>query len=128
VLLENWLHAFQRRTGFAVLRALGMTPRQIAAVLLWEQGFVYTLAFLLGGVLAVLLTIFVAPAVSLLDLSGPSSQYNLFDVPPVQLVLPAIQLSWLAGGLLTICLVALLLMARIVSRPSLGQTLRLNED
>jgi len=36
-------------------------------------------------------------------------------------------LAFLLGGLVIICLVALL-MARIVSRPSLSQTLPLNED
>jgi len=46
----------------------------------------------------------------------------------VQLVIPYLQLSLLLGGLVIICLLALLLMARIVSRPSIGQTLRLNED
>ena len=128
VLLANWLYASQRRNSFAVLRALGMTPRQVAAVLLWEQGFVYVLAILLGIVLAALLTVFVAPAVSLLDLTGPSGQYNLFDVPPVQLAIPYAQLIWLLGGLAAICFVALLLMAYTVSRPSLGQILRLSED
>ena len=41
---------------------------------------------------------------------------------------PYFQLLFLLGGLVIICLVVLLLLARIVSRPSLSQTLRLNED
>jgi len=49
-------------------------------------------------------------------------------VPPVQTIIPYFQLLFLLGGLVIICLVALLLMAYIVSRPSLSQTLRLNED
>ncbi|GAC1346006.1 MAG: hypothetical protein NVSMB27_08940 [Ktedonobacteraceae bacterium] len=127
-LLSSWLNASNRLTSFAVMRALGMAPRQVAAILLWEHGFIYLLAFLLGTGLGATLTIFAAPAVSLLDLTGPSSQYNPYDVPPVQTVIPYLQLSFLLGGLVIICLVALLLMARIVSRPSIGQTLRLNED
>ncbi len=47
-LLSSWLNASNRLTNFAVLRALGMATRQVSAVLLWEQGFVYILAFLLG--------------------------------------------------------------------------------
>ena len=86
------------------------------------------LAFLLGTGLGAMLTIFVAPAVTLLDLTGVSSQYNPYDVPPVQTIIPYFQLLFLLGGLVIICLVALLLMAYIVSRPSLSQTLRLNED
>jgi hypothetical protein len=38
------------------------------------------------------------------------------------------QIVLVLGILAIICLAALLLMARIVSRPSLSQTLRLNED
>lgn len=127
-LLSSWLHASNRLTNFAIMRALGLAPRQVAALLLWEQGFIYLLAFLLGTGLGAMLTIFVAPAVTLLDLTGASSQYNPYDVPPVQTIIPYPQLSLLLGGLVIVCLVALLLMARIVSRPSLSQTLRLNED
>jgi ABC-type antimicrobial peptide transport system permease subunit len=127
-LLSSWLNAASRRTSFAIVRALGMVPRQVAAVLLWEQGFVYALAFLLGIGLGALLTFFVAPIVSLLDLAGPDAGINLYDVPPVQALIPYAQLLSLLGVLVIICLAALLLMARIVSRPSISQTLRLNED
>jgi len=75
-----------------------------------------------------MLTIFVAPAVSLLDLAGSSSLYNPYDIPPVQTVIPYPQLFLLLGVLVAVCLAVLLLIARIVSRPSLSQTLRLNED
>ncbi len=117
-LLSSWLNAFNRLTSFALMRALGMAPREVAALLLWEQGFVYILAFLLGTGLGAMLIVFVAPAVTLLDLTGPSSLYNPYDVPPLQTVVPYLQLSLLLGGLVLICLVALLLMARIISRPS----------
>jgi hypothetical protein len=83
---------------------------------------------LLVGYMGAIPTSFAAPAVSLLDLAGPSSQYNPYDVPPVQAIIPFSQIALLLAALLIICLVALLLMARIVSRPSLSSTLRLNED
>src|SRR5260370_40001965 len=35
-LFSAWLNASGRLTSFAILRALGMVPRKIAAVLLWE--------------------------------------------------------------------------------------------
>lgn len=127
-LLSSWLNTSNRLTSFALLRALGMAPRHIASLLLWEQGFIYILAFVIGFGLGNLLTFFAAPAVALLDLAGPSSQDNPFDIPPVQTVIPYLQLSLLLGGLVVICLVALLLMTRIVSRPSISQTLRLSED
>ncbi|HZO76201.1 MAG TPA: FtsX-like permease family protein [Ktedonobacteraceae bacterium] len=127
-LLSSWLNAASRRTSFAVIRALGMRPRQIAAVLLWEQGFAYLLAFLLGAGLGIGLINFVSPIVSLLDLTGASASFNPYDIPPVQTQIPEQQLLLLLGGLAMICLAALVLMAWIVSRPSISQTLRLNED
>lgn len=127
-LLSSWLNASSRRTNFAVVRALGMVPRQIAAVLLWEQGFVYILALLFGIGLGALLIIFTAPIVSLLTLAGPDARQNLYAIPPVQTVVPYLQLAYILVGVVLVCLVALVLMARIVSRPSIGQTLRLNED
>jgi ABC-type antimicrobial peptide transport system permease subunit len=127
-LLSSWLNASNRLTSFAIMRALGMSPRQVAALLLWEQVLVYILAFLLGTALGALLIVFVTPAITLLDLSGPSSLYNPYDVPPAQAAVPYLQLSLLLGGLVIICLVALFLMARIISRPIPGQRLRLNED
>jgi hypothetical protein len=51
-----------------------------------------------------------------------------FNIPPIQVVIPYAQLVLVLGAVTLICLAALLLMARIVSRPSLNQTLRLNED
>lgn len=127
-LLSSWLNASSRLTSFAVMRAIGMAPRQIAAMLLWEQGFIYLLSLLVGVLLGALLILYTSPAVSLLDLAGPGSLYNPYDVPPVQIVVPYQQLLLLLGGLMLICIVALLLTARITTRPSPGQTLRLNED
>ena len=125
-LILSWLHASNRLTNFAVARALGMAPRQIAAVLLWEQSFIYILALLLGTGLGAMLTIFVAPTVGVLPV-GNGLDIG-FNVPSIQVVIPFTQLLLLLGVLTIICLGALLLMARIVSRPSLSQTLRLNED
>jgi ABC-type antimicrobial peptide transport system permease subunit len=125
-LILSWLNASNRLTSFAVARSLGMAPRQIAAILLWEQGFVYILALLLGLGLGAILTIFVGPTVG-----APPVGSGLdigFDIPPIQVVIPYAQLLLMLGVLTVICLAALLLMARIVSRPSLSRTLRLNED
>ena len=127
-LLSSWVHSSSRLTSFALMRALGMDPRQIAALLLWEQGFIYLLAFLLGIGLGALLIIFVAPAVTLLDLTGSGALNNPYDIPPLQLVIPFLRIALLLGGLVVVCLAALLLMASVISRPSPGQRLRLNED
>ena len=113
-------------TSYLVMRFHNMGDYLVLVFSLFM--FPMSTAFLLGTGLGVLLINFTAPAVSLLDLTGPSSQYNPFDIPPVQTVIPYPQLFLLLGGLVIVCLAALLLMARIVSRPSLGQALRLNED
>lgn len=127
-LFFSWLNASGRLTNFAVLRALGMPPRQIAAVLLWEQGWIYVFAVVLGLGLGLFLMTFVGPALIFTDvvtaLSSKASIYTL----PIQLVVPAWLVIGLLGALVVICTVALALMARLVSRPSMSQTLRLNED
>lgn len=45
-LLASWLSVRARLTNFAVLRALGTAPRQLAAILTCEQGIVYAGALL----------------------------------------------------------------------------------
>ena len=127
-LLSSWLNAASRRTSFAVMRALGMAPRQIAAVLQWEQGFIYAIAFVAGIALGAMLTIFVAPTVALLDLAGPNGGSNPYDIPSVLTTIPYLQLLLVLGVTGIICLGALVLMARIVAHPSISMALRMNED
>jgi ABC-type antimicrobial peptide transport system permease subunit len=128
-LISSWVSITSRLTNFALVRALGMTPRQIAALLLWEQGFIYILALLLGTILSAMLMVFVAPTTSVLtDYHGHIWNGGAPNVPPVQLVIPYTQMLLLLGLFLLICIGALLLMARFVSHPSMSQTLRLNED
>ena len=128
MLISSWFNASSRLTSFAVVRALGMDPRQVAAFLLWEQGFIYGLSLLLGLALGAMLLIFVAPTVSSLTIQHGHAWDAPINVPPIPVVVPYLQLLLVLGVLVLICLAALLLMARIVSRPSLSQTLRLNED
>lgn len=128
MLILSWFSATSRLTNFAALRALGMSPRQLASVLLWEQGVIYVIGFILGLALGFTLTLFAAPAVATLTVQHGHAWDLPFNIPPTQVVIPFGTLALLLGALLIICLVALLLMARVISRPSLSQTLRLNED
>jgi ABC-type antimicrobial peptide transport system permease subunit len=128
VLFLAWLNASGRLTNFSVLRALGMVPRQIAAVLLWEQGSIYILALVLGLTLGLFLLTFVGPALIFTDIvTAVTSRTSIYSLP-VQLFVPVWLIASVLGVLVLICGVALVLMARLVSRPSLGQILRLNED
>ncbi len=122
-LFSAWLNATGRLTNFAVLRALGMAPRHIAAVLLWELGSICIAALALGIGLGYFLTLLIRPTLFITDFIG-----NINNATPIQLVLPQFQLAIVLGAVVVICIVTLVLMARLVSRPSLGQTLRLNED
>lgn len=134
-LLASWLSVRGRLTNFAVLRALGTAPRQLAAMLTCEQGIVYAGALLLGGVFGILLSVLALPsliftniAASGLDFDISSGQdYILQTTPPIQVIIPAS--LWIVGAVLVaLCILAVVMMVRVAARPSLGQTLRLNED
>jgi ABC-type antimicrobial peptide transport system permease subunit len=131
-LLASWLNARSRLTSFALLRALGSTPRQLASTLAWEQGIVYTVAIALGSIFGAALVMMVAPG--LIFTSPPTSNnvnsdefYVIQHVLPTQIIVPA-TLGIAFAVLVIICVIALAMMARIVSTPSISQTLRLNED
>lgn len=131
-LLASWLNARSRLNSFALLRALGSAPRQIASTLAWEQGIVYTVAIALGIIFGAALVFTVAPG--LIFTSPPTGSsissgefYVIQHVLPTQIILPA-TLGIALAVLVIICAIALAMMARIVSKPSISQTLRLNED
>ncbi len=132
-LLVSWLSVRKRLINFAVLRALGTEPRQLASILLWEQGIIYGAALLLGILFGTLLSLTLTPALVFTGAPthGPllSSEefYVLQHVLSTQILLPPSLLVAFAA-LVGICAGALWLMARVVSKPSLSQTLRLNED
>jgi putative ABC transport system permease protein len=131
-LITSWLSARSRLTSFALLRALGSTPSQLAKMLAFEQGIIYSAAMVLGAVFGGLLAATVVPA--LVFSSTPQAQgisggefYVIQRVLAVQVVMPPSLLIALAL-LILLCIIALGMMARIVSKPSIGQALRLDED
>lgn len=133
-LLVSWLSVRTRLTSFAVLRALGAAPRQIASVLTGEQGVVYATALLLGVVFGALLSLTVVLALVFTDvpssgvLSDVSSSefYALQHVIPSQVVVP-FSLSIPFIVLVAICLLALGMMVHVVLQLSMNWTLRLDE-
>lgn len=128
VLFFSWLNTMERLTNFSVLRALGMAPRQVAAVFLWEQGGIYVAALALGLALGLFIQTFVGPALVFTDVVISLSSKNGIYLLPVQLITPVWLIGGLLGALVLVCAIALALMTRLVARPSLGQILRLNED
>ena len=127
ILLGSWLSARTRLTSFALLRALGSEPAQLAGVLLWEQGIIYALALGLGVVMGFVLAAAVLPVIIFTN-GSLKDIINTLDVPPIQTVVPWPAVGAVLGGLLLLCGAAVLLMTRVVARPSIGQALRLNED
>jgi putative ABC transport system permease protein len=134
-LIASWLSARSRLTNFAVLRALGAAPRQVAGVLIWEQSIIYVTAILLGMILGAVLSALVVPSLIYTTVlpekitgSIPASEfYAVQSVPPIRIVIPT-SLGIALGILIAICVVALGMMIYVVSRPSISQTLRLDED
>lgn len=130
-LLTSWLNVRTRLTNFAVLRALGASPRQIASVLTWEQGIVYVAALILGVVFGALLSMTVVP--TLIFSGAPASMTNIDEyyalqhIIPAQIVIP-LSLDIVFIMLVVVCIVALGMMTRVVLSPSMSQMLRLNED
>ena len=119
-LLASWSSARTRLTNFAVLRALGTSPRQVASVLTWEQGLIYGIGILLGTGFGILLATTVVPTLIYYGLS-------LENTLPVQIIIP-VSLLFTLGAFIAVFILALGMMVRTVSSPSMSQTLRLNED
>lgn len=132
-LTVSWLSARSRLINFAVMRALGTAPRQIASILSYEQIIVYATAIGLGVAFGLLLSFLVLPAFVFTSPVGSLSGgigvfYVTQSVPPLQVAIPVLLIGLAVGLLVTICLVALGMMIRIVSRPALSSMLRLNGD
>ncbi len=132
-LVASWLNARSRLTNFAVLRALGGAPRQIASVFAWEQGIIYAVAGALGLLFGALLALTGVPGLVFTNPIAPGDTISDAEFYVMQRVLPP-QVIWsgtlviAAAAFLAICALALALMTRVVARPSISQTLRLNED
>lgn len=134
-LLVSWLSVRTRLAHFIVLRALGTAPKQLARVLLWEQGIVYAAALLLGAIFGALLAVTVVPTLvfSSVPASGStgvvssSEFYDLQHLLPVQVVVPP-ALALAGSVFVVICTVALGMLVRATLQPSMSQLLRLDED
>ncbi|MFL5626140.1 MAG: FtsX-like permease family protein [Ktedonobacteraceae bacterium] len=129
-LLGSWLNARTHLLSFVTLRALGTTSRQVTNMLTWEQAIVYITGLLLGGGFGILLATSVIPVLTFTDLNSNLSNEQLFALQSAlatQLVVPP-SFPLVLLVLVSIYVIALTIMVRIVSRPALSSTLRLDED
>jgi hypothetical protein len=134
-LVASWLNARARLANFAALRALGATPRQLASTLGWEQVIIYSLALILGFLAGWLMAELALPSLiftsiapnSVTDAVSSSTFYAAQLTPPIQIVVPSVLWVVLAS-LVLLCALALSMMVRVATHPSIAQVLRLNED
>lgn len=134
-LLASWLNVRTRLTSFVVLRALGTSTREIAAVLLWEQGIVYATALVLGVVFGALLALTAVPLLVFnvvpaanLAINGVSIDVlALQQLLPIQVIVP-LSLTLAFAIFVGICLLALVMMIRLILGRSIGREIRLFED
>jgi len=134
-LLASWLSARGRLTNFAILRALGTSPAQVASVLTWEQCITYIVAIILGIGFGALLCATIIPSLVITSVpvsnsTSPASNgsfYALQHILPVRILIPP-SLIFVLIALVVICVVALMMMVRVVTQPAMSQALRINED
>ena len=135
-LLASWWYARNRINSFVILRALGSHPRQLTQVLLVEQCLIYLTALILGLAGGLLLSWLCLPslvfttssaATGIFNQGNTTGTYDIQHIPPLQLVIP-VQLLLMPLILLGIAAIVLFVIVRTATRPSLAQTLRINED
>jgi ABC-type antimicrobial peptide transport system permease subunit len=127
--LASWISVRTRQISFITLRALGTTARQTVGVLAWEQAIVYLTGVLLGVGFGILLIVSVIPALTFTDLNSNLSNEQFFSLQSAlstQIVVPP-SLPLILFALACVYGIALTIMVRVVSRPPIGQKLRLDE-
>jgi ABC-type antimicrobial peptide transport system permease subunit len=110
-----------RRREFALLRALGVRRRQLAALLWTEQLWIALLALLLGTVLGAALAVVIMPLVTVDDSGGPVRPPLLPEVPYREVALVALLTAALITAVVT-------LLSRALARVDLVRVLRAGDE
>lgn len=113
--------ARERLAEFAVLRALGVSRRQVLALLLVEQGFLVGLGVVVGISVGIAVAFLVVPYVVL-------SAQALRTLPPVLVEVPWLGIAALAASTVLLLALAVAVAARRLQQHGLGGSLRLGED
>lgn len=113
--------ARERRTEFALLRALGLSGRQLAGWLWLESGSLVLVSLVAGTGLGLLVGWLVLPFVTV-------TQAALAPVPPVIIDVPWDRVLELDLASALALAVTLLAVARLMGRLGLGSVLRMGED
>lgn len=113
--------ARERVAEFAVLRALGVSPRQLVGLIGVEQAYLVVLGLLVGLVLGAAVATLVVPLVLL---TAEAARV----VPPVLVSVPWATVLALVAALVAVLAAIVLLLARYLRGTALAGTLRAGED
>ena len=113
--------ARERLVEFALLRALGLSPRQLGTWLVLEQGVLVVVSLALGTFVGWLITSLLLP---LITLTQDGSQ----AFPPVVVEYPWAAISVLELAVVVVLAAIVTIMTLTLRRVSLGSLLRLGED
>jgi hypothetical protein len=110
----------ERVVEFALLRALGVSERQLAGWLWLEHAVVLGFSLIVGSLLGVVLTWLIIPAATL-------TSQGTAPVPAATIVVPEAFVLALFGSAGVLLAVALIVIVRLVARIGIGATLRERE-
>ena len=111
----------ERLTEFALLRAIGLSPRQLAGWLLLEHGFLLAVSLVFGTLLGLALSWLVLPQITV-------TQEATRAFPSVQIVIPWGTITLLELAAIITLVVVSGLLALLLRRIGLGTLLRIGED
>jgi hypothetical protein len=111
----------ERLTEFALLRAIGLSPRQLAGWLLLEHGFLLIVSLVFGTLLGLLLSWLVLPQISV-------TQEATRAFPTAEIVIPWGTITLLELAAIATLVVVSGLLALLLRRIGLGTLLRIGED
>ncbi|MGB8359950.1 MAG: FtsX-like permease family protein [Acidimicrobiia bacterium] len=113
--------ARERLIEFALLRALGLSPRQLGSWLVLEQGALVLASLGLGTLIGMLLTAFLLPLVTLTQGGRPA-------FPEVMVIYPWTTVVWLELAVVAVLACIVTVLTAVLRRVGLGSMLRLGED
>ena len=113
--------ALQRRTEFALLRAIGLSGRQLSGSLWLENGSLVLVSLLAGTSLGLLIGWLVLPFITV-------TQRATAPIPPVMVHVPWDRILLLDVATALALGVAVLVIGAVLSRLGVGGTLRMGED
>lgn len=113
--------ARERLIEFALLRALGLSPRQLGGWLSLEQGVLVAVSLAMGTLIGIVLTAAILPLISLTQDGAPA-------VPDVIVQFPWDTIIAMELAVLAMLAIIVVVMSVLLRRVGLGALLRLGED